>query len=130
MTCPSLSKSSAFSAEPAAPWAAEARSRTEHRSLEVLFGQRQPWSFIIPADASNPEASSRMHNLDRIDASREWLAIILRVPALVCTPHVDEITELLDAVRDAALEEAVRLEVGVVSLDLLRGLCLNGAIGV
>ena len=52
------------------------------------------------------------------------------MPALVCTPHVDKITELLDAVRDAALEEAVRLEVGVVSLDLLRGLCLNGAIGV
>jgi hypothetical protein len=82
----------------------------EIRSLKVFLRQRQPRPLLVPEDAGNPEAPLGVHNLDRVDASREWLAIVLCVPALVCTPHVDEIAELLDAVRDASLEEAVRLK--------------------
>jgi len=91
---------------------------TEHRSLKVFIRQRQPRPFLVPEDAGNPEAPLGVHNLDRVDASREWMAIILRVSALVGTPHVNEITELLDAVRNASLEEAVGLKVGVISLDV------------
>ena len=86
------------------------REDERHRSLEVLFGQRQPRSLIIKNDAGNPEAPSTMHNLDRIDASRECLAIVLRIPVLVRAPHLAEITELLDAARYAALEEACALK--------------------
>ncbi len=57
-----------------------------------------------------------MHNLERIDASRGWLGVVLRIPDFLRAPHLDKIAKLLDAVRDAALEETVRLEVGIVLL--------------
>ena len=57
-----------------------------------------------------------MHNLERIDASRGWLGVVPRIPAFLRTPHLDKIATLLDSLHDAALEETVRLEVGIVLL--------------
>jgi hypothetical protein len=44
------------------------------------------------------------------------LSVALRIPAFVRAPHLDRIAKLLDSVRDAALEETVPLEAGIVSL--------------
>src|SRR6202042_3404901 len=82
---------------------------------QVLRGQRHPWPLIIKQQAGDPVASASMHNLERIDASR-GLGIVLRIPAFLCAPNLDKIAKLLDAGRDAALEETVRLEVGIVLL--------------
>ncbi|MGA6980837.1 MAG: hypothetical protein WBZ11_04725, partial [Candidatus Sulfotelmatobacter sp.] len=68
---------------------------------------------MIKEKVGDPEASVSVHNLERIDASRGWLDIVLRVPDFGCAPHLDKIAKLLNAVRDAALEETVRLEVGI-----------------
>ena len=57
-----------------------------------------------------------MHNLERIDASQGWLGVVLRIPAFLRTPHLDKIAKLLDSLHDAAPEETVRLEVGIVLL--------------
>ena len=57
-----------------------------------------------------------MHNLERIDASREWLGVVLRIPDFGSAPHLDKLAKLLESVRDVALEETVRLEVGIVPL--------------
>src|SRR5271155_3833019 len=67
-----------------------------------------------------------MHNLERIDASRGWLGGVLRIPAFLRTPNLDKIAKLLDADRDAALEETVRLEVGIVLLHEHVGSQENG----
>jgi hypothetical protein len=56
-----------------------------------------------------------MHNLERIDASR-WPGIVFRIPAFLCAPNLDKIAKLLNSARDPALEETVRLEVGIVLL--------------
>src|SRR6202034_1974019 len=45
-----------------------------------------------------------------------WLGVVLRIPAFLRTPHLDKIAKLLDSLHDAALEETVRLEVGIVLL--------------
>src|ERR1700678_1582105 len=98
--------------------AAEAPPRTKQNSLKVFLRQRQSRPLLVPQDAGNPEPPLRLHNLHRVDAAREWLAITLRVPALVRAPHVHEVTERLDAVRDASLEKAMRLEVRIVPLHV------------
>src|ERR1700727_2386417 len=67
-----------------------------------------------------------MHNLERIDASRGWLGVVLRIPGFLRTPHLDKIAKLLDSLHDAALEETVRLEVGIVSLHEHVGSQENG----
>jgi hypothetical protein len=67
-----------------------------------------------------------MHNLERIDASRGWLGFVLRIPAFLRTPHLDKIAKLLDSLHDVALEETVRLEVGIVSLHEHVGSQENG----
>src|SRR5580704_17103907 len=59
-----------------------------------------------------------MHDLKGVDAPREGLSIIRRMPALISAPHVHQIAELLHAVRDAALEEPVRFEIWVVPFDI------------
>src|SRR6202050_5378999 len=84
--------------------------------FQVFLGQRHPWSLMIKEKAGDPEASVSMHNLERIDASREWLGVGLRIPDFGRAPHLDKIAKLLEAVGDAALEETVRLEVGIVLL--------------
>jgi len=56
-------------------------------------------------------------NLDRVDASGEWLAIMFRMAALVGTPHVNEITEHLDAVHDASLERSFLKRFKAWSID-------------
>src|SRR5271163_5241451 len=81
---------------------------------------------MIKEKAGDPEASVSMHNLERIDASREWLGVVLRIPEFGRAPHLDKITKLLDADRDAALEETVRLEVGIVLLHEHVGSQENG----
>jgi hypothetical protein len=35
------------------------------------------------AEAGDPEASVSVHNLERIDASRGWLGVVLRIPAFL-----------------------------------------------
>src|SRR5580704_4331086 len=67
-----------------------------------------------------------MHNLKRIDASREWLGIVLRIPDFRRAPNLDKIAKLLHADRDAALEETVRLQVGIVLLREHLGSQENG----
>ena len=55
-----------------------------------------------------------------------WLGVVLRIPAFLRTPHLDKIAELLDSLHDAALEETVRLEVGIVLLHEHVGSQENG----
>src|SRR6202161_3444778 len=81
---------------------------------------------MINEKAGNPEASLSMHNLERIDASRGWLGVVLRIPYFGRAPHLDKIAKLLEAVGDAALEESVRLEVGIVLLRKHVGSQENG----
>jgi len=71
---------------------------------------------MIKEKAGDPEASVSMHNLKRIDASRGWLGVVLRITAFGRAPYLDKIAKLLNSVCDAALEETVRLEVGIVLL--------------
>src|SRR5277367_3793830 len=59
-----------------------------------------------------------MHDLEGVDAPREWLSIFLLMPALIRAPNVQQVAELLYAVRDAALEEPMRFEVWVVPFDI------------
>jgi hypothetical protein len=68
---------------------------------------------MIKEKAGDPEASVSMHNLERIDASREWLGVVLRIPEFGRAPHLDKIAKLLNSGGDAALEE---LLVGRVDL--------------
>src|SRR5277367_2373040 len=91
-------------------------ARVITRRFQVFLGQRHPWSLVIKEKAGDPEASVSVHNLERIDASREWLGVVLRIPEFGRAPHLDKIAKLLNSVRDAALEETVRLEVGIVLL--------------
>src|SRR5271154_3786810 len=81
---------------------------------------------MIKQKACGPEASLSMHNLERIDASRGWLGVILRIPAFLHIPHLDKIAKLLDPLHDAALEETVRLGVGIVLLHEHVGSQENG----
>jgi len=55
------------------------------------FNRASPWSLILKDEAGDPEASVSMHNLERLDASRGWLRVVLRVPAslLYSTPRQD-----------------------------------------
>jgi hypothetical protein len=55
---------------------------------------------MIKEKAGDPEASVTIQNLERIDASREWLGVVLRIPAFLRTPHLDKIAKVLEAVRD------------------------------
>ncbi len=52
---------------------------------------------------------------------KKGLGIVLRIPAFVCAPNLDKVAKLLHAVRDAPLEETVRLEVGIVLLNKMSG---------
>ncbi len=44
--------------------------------LQVFFRQRQSGAFVIPENAGNPEASSSLHDLNRIDPARERLDVL------------------------------------------------------
>ena len=96
----------------------DSRKRSRHSPgvFRYFSGSVTPGSLTIKEKAGDPEASVSMHNLKRIDASRGWPGIVLRIPAFFCAPNLDKIAKLLDADRDAALEETVRLEVRIVSL--------------
>src|ERR1700723_4601951 len=58
--------------------AVEALFLTKRRSLKVFLRQRQPGPLFVPEYAGNPEASLGRHNLEGVDASRKWLALLLR----------------------------------------------------
>jgi hypothetical protein len=81
---------------------------------------------MINEKAGDPEASLSMHNLERIDASRGWLGVVLRIPHFGRAPHLDKIAKLLNSDRDAALEETVRLELWIVLLHEHVGSQENG----
>jgi hypothetical protein len=83
---------------------------------QVIRGQRNPWSLNIKKETDDPEASVSLDNLERIDASREWLSVVLRILDFVRAPHLDKTAKLLEAVRYAVLEKALRLEGGVLIL--------------
>src|ERR1700733_1959712 len=59
-----------------------------------------------------------MHNLDRIDPSREWLRLVERMTALISAPYMDEIAEFFGAVCYAPFEKAVGLEIRIVALHV------------
>jgi hypothetical protein len=48
---------------------------------------------MIKEKVGDPEASVSVHNLERIDASRGWLGVVLRIPAFGRTPHLDKIAK-------------------------------------
>jgi hypothetical protein len=50
---------------------------------------------MIKEKAGDPEASVSMHNLKRIDASRRWLGVVLRIPDFGRAPHLDKIAKLV-----------------------------------
>ena len=46
---------------------------------------------MIKEKAGDPEASVNMHNLKRIDASRGWLGVVLRITDFGRAPYLDKI---------------------------------------
>src|ERR1700722_20017059 len=86
--------------------------------FEVFVGEGEAGALIIPHDAGNPVTALRVDNLQGIDAACEGLSVAEGFAGLVGSPDAGKVAEGFDAVGDAALKEAVGLEVRVVTLNV------------
>src|SRR5216683_2449075 len=73
---------------------------------EVFFGDRVGGALAVPEDVNDPVAVAVFEELEAVDAAGEGSGVCGVVAGLVGAPDVDDVSELLDLVVDAALEEA------------------------
>src|SRR6266851_8046178 len=86
---------------------------------EVFFGDGIGGAFAVPEDVDDPVAVAVLEELEAVDAAGEGGGVCGVVARLVGAPDVDYVSELLDLVVDAALEEAAGGHVSAAAGDVV-----------